>query len=429
MSEQTVAAEGVHIAGSFQGWDPAGTLMTDLGNGIWKYSFILQSGAYHEYKFVNGNTGAGYENVPGACAQNGNRFLTVPNADIILPSVCYGSCVVCNTPTFDITFNVDMSNQIVSPLGIHLAGSFQGWNTATTEMTDMGNMLYSITLPLGEGVLHEYKFVNGNDWLFAENVPGECANFDGNREFYGPSANTTLPTVCFGECGPCTSTLYTFELKVLLEGPFNGTDMNTDLFDQGILPVDQPFNMAPWNYNGTESISAPAGTNIVDWVYIQMRETDGDASTATVDKMIDHQAAVVLSDGTIASPDGIPYILFSGNITQNLYIVIYQRNHISVMSATPLIESSGTFSFDFTDALSKAYMDGQKLLGGGMYGMIAGDSDANGVVDDNDKDVNWTGDAGSAGYFSSDLNLDSQVNNPDKDDKWMPNIGSGTMVP
>ncbi len=429
MSEQIVAPEGVHIAGSFQGWDPAGTLMTDMGNGIWSYSFVLQSGAYHEYKFVNGNTGDGYETVPGACSQNGNRFLTVPNADSILPSVCYASCVACNPPTVDVTFNVDMSNQLVSPLGVHLAGSFQGWDPTATEMTDMGNKLYSLTLPLGEGVLYEYKFINGNDWPFAENVPGECANFDGNREIYGPSTNTNLPAVCFGECGPCTATLYTFELKVLLEGPFNGTYMDNHLFSQGVLPVNQPFNTAPWNYDGTESITAPGATDIVDWVYIQLRETDGDASTATIDKMIDHQAAVVLPDGTIATPDGVPNIYYSGNITQNLYIVIYQRNHIAVMSAVPLVESSGTFSYDFTDALSKAYLDGQKPLGGGMFGMFAGDSDANGVVDNQDKDVNWTGDAGSSGYFNSDLNLDSQVNNPDKDDKWLPNLGAGTKVP
>ncbi|MCB0805681.1 MAG: hypothetical protein KDC05_07760 [Bacteroidales bacterium] len=429
MSEQTVAAEGVHIAGSFQGWNPAGTLMNDMGGGIWEYSTVLQSGDYHEYKFVNGDAWGEDESVPGACAQNSNRYITVPAMDTTLPAFCYASCVVCSPPLYDVTFNVDMSNQIVSGDGVHLAGSFQGWDPSATAMTDMGNGIYSITLSLEEGVLHEYKFVNGNDWPFAENVPGECAGLGGNREFYGPSVNTVLDTVCFGECGPCMNTLYTFDLKVILEGAFNGTDMNTDLFDNGVLANNQPYNTAPWNYNGGEFISAPGGTDIVDWVYIQLRETDGDATTATIDKLLDHQAAVVLSDGTVARPDGTPNILYTGNITQNLYIVVYHRNHLAVMSASPLVESGGTFTYDFTDALSKAYLSGQKDLGGGMFGMIAGDSNGDGTVNSDDLDFNWSNNAGNAGYHISDLNLDMQVNNPDKDDCWVPNNNATTTVP
>ena len=29
MNNETVAAEGVHVAGNFQGWDPAGTMLAD----------------------------------------------------------------------------------------------------------------------------------------------------------------------------------------------------------------------------------------------------------------------------------------------------------------------------------------------------------------------------------------------------------------
>ena len=56
--------------------------------------------------------------------------------------------------------------------------------------------------------------------------------------------------------------------------------MNTDLYDAGVVPMDQPFNTAPWNYDGQQQITAPPEADIVDWLYIQMRETSGDASTA-----------------------------------------------------------------------------------------------------------------------------------------------------
>ena len=432
MSEQVVVPEGVHIAGSFQGWNTAGTLMDDNGNGIWSKSFVLQSGSYHEYKFLNGDAWGEDESVPAGCAQNNNRFITIPENDTILPAVCYGSCVVCIPPTVNVKFSVDMSTQIVSGLGVHLAGNFQGWDPGTTQMTHVGGNVYEVTLPVGIGEVHEYKFVNGNDWPGAETVPGECASFDGNRVLVGPSVNTVLPTVCFNECGECTSTLYTFNLKVLLEGPFNGTGMNTTLFDNGQLPANQPYNDTPWNYDGQETLTALPGSGVVDFVLVEIRETIGDATTATSDKMIDRQAAVLLADGTVARPDGSPNIYFTANIVDNLYLVIHHRNHLSIMSAVPLTESAGTFNYNFTDAQSKAYLSAQTELSFSsevLWGMFGGDSDGSGGVTQDDKDVNWNSDAGVTGYYGSDLNLDGQVNNPDKNEIWEPNQGEGTQVP
>lgn len=433
MSEaDSISAEGVHIAGGFQSWDPSATLMTDMGNGIYAYTVVLNSGSYQEYKFVNHNTWDGAEQVPAICATLGNRVLNVPDNDTILPAVCFSSCVICNPPMYDVTFRVDMTTQIVSPDGVHLIGSFQAWDPAVTEMLPVGNNIYEVTLMLGEGELHEYKFINGNTYDGAEFVPEECGNFDGNREVIGPPTPQILDVVCFGECAECTTILYTFNLKVMLEGPFNGTDMNTALFDNVILPIDQPFNTGPWNYDGLQTLTAPAEAEVVDWVYIQFRETDEDASTATEDKLLDHQAAIVLADGTIATPDGNPNIYFNGNIVDNLYIVIYSRNHLSVMSSIPLVEIFSAYSYDFTSDLTKAYSsdaDGHKLLGGGIYGMFGGDSDGYGTVDIDDKDLNWTTDAGIGGYYNSDLNFDGQVDNTDKNTIWEPNLEISTQVP
>jgi hypothetical protein len=430
LSEQIVSLDGVHIAGSFQGWNPGSTPMSDMGNNIWEYTTIIQSGSYHEYKFINGNIWDHAEvNIPWYCSNGGNRYLTVPENDTVLPAVCFESCLVCNPTPVDITFQVDMSLQTVSPDGVHLAGSFQGWNPAGTPMVNTGNNIYQVMLALNEGEFHEYKFINGNDWPGAEFVPGECAGFGGNREFFVPSFNTALDLVCFGECGPCQSFLYSFDIKVMLEGPFNGTEMNTDLFNLGLLPVDQPFNTAPWFYDGMETLTATPIVGVVDWVYLEFRETDGDASTATPDKFLDHQAAVVLSNGSIRRPDGVSLVLYTGNITDDLYLIVYHRNHLPVMSASPLYFDFGVYEYDFTTALSGAYQNGQKSIGGGLFGMFGGNSDGNGIIDDDDKDLNWSAEAGNAGYHAADLNLDGQVNNQDKDDLWVPNLGAGSKVP
>ena len=39
MTNEMVSADGVHVAGNFQGWDPGATPMTDNMDGTWSYSF------------------------------------------------------------------------------------------------------------------------------------------------------------------------------------------------------------------------------------------------------------------------------------------------------------------------------------------------------------------------------------------------------
>jgi len=48
-------------------------------------------------------------------------------------------------------------------------------------------------------------------------------------------------------------------------------------------------------------------------------------------------------------------------------------------------------------------------LGGGIFGMYAGDADANGTVELDDKTLFWSLEAGSSGYLNSDFNMDSQT--------------------
>ncbi|MBN1338239.1 MAG: right-handed parallel beta-helix repeat-containing protein, partial [Bacteroidales bacterium] len=62
------------------------------------------------------------------------------------------------------------------------------------------------------------------------------------------------------------------DLKAFLEGPFNGSEMNTTLNSGGHLPLSQPYNQAPWYYSGTEAVTAIPNTDVVDWVLIELRD-------------------------------------------------------------------------------------------------------------------------------------------------------------
>ena len=222
------------------------------------------------------------------------------------------------------------------------------------------------------------------------------------------------------------------DLKVFLEGPFNGIDMNTDLNIGGLLPLTQPYSGQPWNYSGTESVTAIPNGNIVDWVLVELRETTGDASTATSDSIIAQQAAFLLNDGSVVGLDGIDAIsCVSTTITNNLFVVIWHRNHLGVMSAYPLIETGGVYSYDFSISEGQAYggaLGHKEIATGIWWGMIGSDGYPDGQINNADKNDVWAIEAGTSGYLSGDFNMDTQVANSDKNDIWMPNSGKGSQV-
>lgn len=218
------------------------------------------------------------------------------------------------------------------------------------------------------------------------------------------------------------------DLKVMLEGTFNGTWMSTDLASLTDFPLLQPYSVSPWNYAGTE-IAAGIPTDVVDWVLVELRDAT-EAATATAATRIARHAAFLMSDGSVVGLDGISNLQFTYIISQQLFVVIWQRNHLGVLSAYPLIKTGNVYSYDFTTGAEQAFGIGaQKMLNNGIYGLIGGDANADGLVDDLDKTISWQMEAGLSGYLSSDLNMDGQSGNPDKNQIWLPNWGKGSQVP
>lgn len=60
--------------------------------------------------------------------------------------------------------------------------------------------------------------------------------------------------------------------------------------------------------------------------------------------------------------------------------------------------------------------------------MISGDGNADGQIDNRDKNKIWYEQEGSSGYFSGDFNMDSQVDQDDKIVKWQYNVGKGIFL-
>lgn len=222
-------------------------------------------------------------------------------------------------------------------------------------------------------------------------------------------------------------------IKVFLEGPFNEINMNTDLTGNPLLvegfPLTQPYNTPPWNYNGTESITE-IPDNVVDWVLIELRDAPY-AASALPSTSLTRQAALLLNDGSIINPNNCSILEFSNSIIHSLFVIVWHRNHLPIMSAHPLSNTAGVFHFDFTTDASMTYGEenGCKALPNNFWGMIAGDGNADGIIDLEDKTSFWSIFAGKSGYLSNDYNLDGQTNNPDKNNFWKNNLMHESQLP
>ena len=123
------------------------------------------------------------------------------------------------------------------------------------------------------------------------------------------------------------------DATAFLEGPFDGTEMNTTLNNNDLLPLNQPYNQAPWNYAGTESVTEIPNSDMVDWVLVELRDAP-DAASATPATTVAQQAVFLLKDGSLVDIDGNSRIYFNQPFQYNIFMVLIHRNHLNILSAT-----------------------------------------------------------------------------------------------
>lgn len=233
------------------------------------------------------------------------------------------------------------------------------------------------------------------------------------------------------------------DLQVYLEGAYDAannelkTILNTE---RGLLPgqtpinplisptpAGQPYNIAPWNYNGGEGsdwTDVNYSADMVDWILVSFR-TNIEKNTTVA------QAAGILNkDGSVQFP---ACTLLSQDFG-SLYVVIEHRNHMGIMSpyAVPIV--NGVLSYDFraADSYKDATSFGQKQLTTGDWCMFVGDANQSDFpsydINGTDKSV-WVPENGLFEQYSiADFNLDGDINGADKA-FWDANNGVSSRVP
>jgi hypothetical protein len=192
--------------------------------------------------------------------------------------------------------------------------------------------------------------------------------------------------------------------KAFLQGAFNsGTGVMNDLLRKGTsvapgadntnkIPLSDPYRTATYNTlfthvanNTTETANASvfsdqanANDNIVDWVFIQLRNS----TVSPGNTVLQTRSALVQRDGDIVDIDGVSPVTFNNVANGSYTIAVRHRNHLGI-SADPATNLYAAAEAKATATLLDLTVatDNQIFGTSAAYNVIAG------------KNVMWAGNA------------------------------------
>ncbi len=174
----------------------------------------------------------------------------------------------------------------------------------------------------------------------------------------------------------------TANVKVFLEGPYSAGTMAASL--NSVIPLNSStaYPILTFPNAASKVVAAIPNVNVVDWVLVELRtSTTAASSVATV-------AGFLLNTGAIVDVDGTSPLNFPGITAGSYYVVIRHRNHLAIMSATPIALSGASALYDFTTAQTQAYgTNPMATLTGPVYGMFTGDANGDGQITSTDFNI------------------------------------------
>jgi len=345
----------------------------------------------------------------------------------------------CGVDTFTYTVADTEGNQQTASVFVHLDCSFPQDNIIAEIICETNNSTITVLFFVIDPSQHnQYRVCGDSTWttvsidedgfvlpIFYEGVISFGSGTDYCMEFSHSSTPENITSLQEDHVTCCCSIPDgSVQARVLLEGAYD-TDaywMKTTLQENGLLPTTQPFNVAPYYYEGTEYINEEILANnfvIVDWVLVEIRTGEPNLMTKNTE-VIATQAGLLLKEGLIIGTDFVPLHFDNLEMGEQYHICIRHRNHLDIISAQAAIYGGGLY-YDFTSDVSQAFGTSQQvLLSTGEAAMFTGDYTQDGVIQNTDYDA-WINDPAQLNVYSPlDGTLDGVVQQTDSD-AWLPN--------
>jgi len=209
---------------------------------------------------------------------------------------------------------------------------------------------------------------------------------------------------------------------LLLGGALNGSQMNTHLRDQSLLPLTEPYTALGYPQVGGGGgewctpmiVDANAWHRAVDWVRMELRAAaDPAVVVATRQLMLTHLGITCGYNGQWMLSFNVP--------PGNYYVAVHHRNHLGAMSATPisLAHNFPTVAPDFRSGSFATWGTDARMTSGSYRALWPGDVNGNGQIkytgagNDRDPILQFIGGSNptttATGYANADVNLDGVI--------------------
>jgi hypothetical protein len=217
--------------------------------------------------------------------------------------------------------------------------------------------------------------ISGNLLSMLSAGTSDITAYQAGNSTYAPARNIRVLTV---NPGPGTKTL---NLKLFPEGLYNGAGGLVKV--QGCTDGENSFDM----FTGT----------ITDTLTVQLAQVADPYL-----KVYTAHGVPINTDGTISLSD------LPGALSGSYYIIIKHRNHIETWSQIVSF-TDPVISYNFTNAISKAWGDNLKLIGS-VYCIFTGDANKDQYVDGFDLAIVFNlSKRGRFGYQVADMNGDGFI--------------------
>ena len=260
-------SQGVYLNGDVTGWTR--TSMTLESGNIYKYTTTLTPNSNGGFYFLNADdfdNSDGFGREPNNGALDGCdtwdessdiREYLVPSNDVLF-SYKWGSCsFIEEKATVPAVFTVDMTGVDVSQ-GVYINGGITGW--IRTQMTAVGNNIYSYQTDIAPNSNGGFYFLNANDFDNSDGFGREpnngaldgCDTWDGNNDIREYLVMSDQAVYAF-DWGSCTA-LPQYDLSISTPAnatiSINGENVLSNLYSENTIVSIMAIPNAGYRFDG-----------------------------------------------------------------------------------------------------------------------------------------------------------------------------------
>ncbi len=270
------------------------------------------------------------------------------------------------------------ADQACGNAGSHLARVGANVGTVASLFTQESASVWRYNTPLASGSVQFGMDTN------MDSYPGYACGFGWTQCWGTNPVNTlTMPYVQPGDCG------INFNLKAALQGPLatNGV-MAEGLRTANLVPLVEPYSALGYTYTGSPSLSAvpayymtTAPWAIVDWLILELRSAQNPAS------VVYSKPVLIKKDGRVHDKNF--YDQATGTLDENInipiaagnyYVALRHRNHLGIMTATPVPLDAEPELLDLRLSGTATYGTNARSNVNGVMALPAGDATGNGTI-------------------------------------------------